>query len=48
MNDRCCAGLSLVLALVLHAGAMRLGVPVSQVLSGQDPRLLNQLTLELR
>ena len=48
VNDRSCAALSLLLALALHAGALRLGLPVSQVLSGQDPHLLNRLTLELR
>ena len=48
VNDRSCAGLSLLLALALHAGALRLGLPVSQLLSGQDPNLLNRLTRALR
>ena len=46
--DRCCAGFSLALALVLHALTLQLGVPLSPVLSGQDPVLLQRLTAELR
>jgi hypothetical protein len=40
--------LSLVLALMLHGAALRFGLPLTRVLTGQDPQLLNQLTLELR
>lgn len=48
MGNRCSVLVSMALALSLHGLCLRLGIPLSPVLSGQHPQLLQRLTLELR
>ena len=48
MGNRCSVLVSVALALSLHGLCLRLGIPLSPVLSGQHPQLLQRLTLELR
>ena len=48
MGNRCSILVSIALALSLHGLCLRLGIPLSPVLSGQHPQLLQRLTLELR
>jgi hypothetical protein len=48
MNAPVCAGLALLLGVVINTCCLQLGYPVSALLSGQNRALLERLTLELR
>jgi hypothetical protein len=45
LTDRYCALLSLSMALAIHSLTLVMGVPLSPLLSGQDPELLRRLPI---
>jgi hypothetical protein len=45
LTDRCCALLSLSMALAIHSLTLVMGLPLSPLLSGQDPQLLRRLPI---
>jgi len=45
VTDRCCALLSLSMALAIHSLTLVMGLPLSPLLSGQDPQLLRRLPI---
>jgi hypothetical protein len=45
MSTRCCALISLAAALGIHGLTLVIGLPLSPLLSGQDPQLLRRLAI---